>query len=554
MLPENEGFRGNLNLKRANTLVSISPEQQMEWVKCSLDPIYFIENHMKVVSKGKKVSFKLYDWQREVVLSYKNNNRTILGTCRQAGKSTTTVGFILWLILFSSEENPKTIAILANKADVAQEMVQRLQYAYEHVPLWMQQGIKQGGWNKTSIILENGSRVFSAATSRDSISGFTIDFLMIDEVAKIEDWKDFWTASSQTLANNPDAKIAMISTPFGLNHFHDFWEAANFKDAENQETRAKWNGYYPFKITWDMIPGRDEAWKQQTLADLGFDLQQFRQEQEVEFLGSSYTLLSGSSLEKMKAGLQEPVWYDDNLKKYENPIADHLYMLVADVSRGKGLDYSAFIVIDVTSLPFRQVCVYRSNVTTPIDYAQVIGHVAKAYNNAHCLIEINDIGSQVVDALFDDYEYENLFRTTTVGGRSGKRLTTSGDKSEPGIKTTLPTKNQGCYLLKLLVEQGRLEIVDRNTFNELAVFSKKNKSWEAEEGKTDDLSMCCVLFGWLSEQLYFKELTNIDTIEHLRDSDDDDIMEMIAPCFHAESLDNEPQDEWDFPANWLLKL
>lgn len=463
--------------------------------------------------------------------------------CIPTHNSTTTVGYILWLILFSSSDNPKTVAILANKADVAQEMILRIQYAYENIPIWLQQGIKAGGWNKTSITLENDSRVFSAATSRDSISGYTIDFLMIDEVAKIENWQEFWTATSQTLSNNPDAKMAMISTPFGINHFYDYWDGAN----------KGINGFVPFKICWWMIPGRTESWKQKTLADLNFDLQQFRQEHEVEFLGSSYTLISGYGLERVKSILKTPLWENDNLKKYAEPYPNHIYALVADVSRGKGLDHSAFSVFDITNLPFEQVCVFRSNTITPIDYAQTIAHIGKAYNDAHILVEINDIGGQIVDALFNDYEYENVFRTTTVGSRSGKRITTSSDKSEFGVRTTLPTKNQGCYLLKLLIEQNRLNIYDKTTFDEMTYFIKKKQSWEADTGKTDDLMMGLVLFGWLSEQTLFKEITNIDTIEHLRDENDDSIMEQILPCFNARSLENEPEDSNDLPANWLLR-
>lgn len=546
-----DGFRGNINLKRANVNIEWTPEMVEEWVRCSNDPIYFIETHMKVVSKNKKVPFKLYPWQREVILSYQNNSRTILATCRQAGKSTTTVGYILWLILFNSYT---TVAILANKGEVAQEMVQRLQFAYENIPQYLQQGIKQGGWNKTSITLENDSRVFSAATSKDSISGYAVNFLMIDEVAKIENWKDFWTATSQTISADPNAKIAMISTPFGLNHFYDFWEGAILKTHPQEERREKWNGYNPIKITWDMIPGRDEAWKQKTLGDLNFDLQQFRQEHEVEFLGSSYTLIGGSTLERMKNELADPIWQDERLKKYFDPIKDHIYAMTVDVSRGKGLDYSAFSVFDITKLPFKQVCTYRCNTITPIDYAQIVAHTGRAYNNAHIMVELNDLGYQVVDALFNDYEYENLFRTSKSGGRLGKKLTTASDKSEMGVTVTLPYKNQGCYLLKLLCEQNKLKIHDRETWNEISTFAKKNQTWAAEEGKNDDLVMGCVHFGWLSEQLLFKEITDIDTIEHLRDEDDDSIMDQILPCFSASSLENEPEDDGDLPKDWLLRV
>ena len=521
------------------------PRKLDKQIAISQRPTYTNERFIRTIEKVSSVDTKCItvDSDSHLYLCSKH--------CIPTHNSTITVSYILWLILFSSKESPKTVAILANKADVAQEMVQRLQFAYESIPIWLQQGIKQGGWNKTSVQLENGSRVFSAATSKDSISGFTVDFLMIDEVAKIEKWKDFWTATSQTLSNNPDAKMAMISTPFGMNHFWEFWDGA--QPLKGDGTPRETNGFVPFKITWHMVPGRDEAWKLKTLADLNFDIGQFRQEQEVEFLGSSGTLIAGWKLEQIRGTIKTPIWEDTFLRKYEDPIKDHIYTLIADVSRGKGLDHSAFSVFDVTVLPFRQVCTFRSNIITPIDYAQIIGHVGRAYNQAHILVEINDIGGQIVDALFNDYEYENIFRTTTGGaGRGGKRITTGSDKSELGVKTTLPTKNQGCYYLKLLLEQNKLDIVDKETYHELSTFSKKNQSWAAEPGKNDDLAMGLVLFGWLSEQMYFKEITNIDTIEHLRDKDDEEIMSDILPCF---SIQEEIQeDDGDLPVNWLLRV
>lgn len=535
------GFRGNPKLKKTNSMVEWTPDLVQEWMKCSEDPIYFIETYMKIISKGKLASFKLYEWQKDVILSYKNNTRTILASCRQGGKSTTTVGFILWFVLFHSF---KTVAILANKADVAQEMLVRIQFSYENLPSWLQQGIVSGGWNKTSITLENNSRVFSAATSKDSISGFTIDFLMVDEVSKIENWEEFWTASSMTLSNNPDAKLAMISTPLGLNHFYEFWDGAV----------NGVNGFNPIKVTWRMIPGRDEAWKQATLADLNFDQQKFEQEHEVEFIGSSGTLIAGWKLQQLKD--LHPLHRENGLSKYHSPIEGHIYVMVCDVSRGKGLDYSAFSVIDITTMPFEQVCTFRNNMITPTDYAEIIYHVGCTYNDAYILVEINDIGGQVSDILFNEYEYENLFRTEHAG-RAGKRVSFgSGNKTDLGIRTTQPVRNLGCSLIKLLIEQNKLNINDKDTINEFNTFSKKNNKYQAEPGKTDDLVIGLVLFAWLSDQSFFSELNNINTLSQLRDKTEGEIIDdMIAFGFYDDGTKemHEFDDITDYPTvNWEI--
>ena len=388
--------------------------------------------------------------------------------------------------------------------------------AYEALPHWLQSGIKY--WNKGSIELENGCKVIAAATSASAIRGKSISLLYIDETAFIEGWDEFSQSVLPTITSGKQTKILYTSTPNGLNFYYYLCEGA----------KDQTNGYAYVEVKWDRVPGRDEKWKQETLQMLNFDFQKFSQEFEVEFQGSSGTLISGAALKRLK--YQTPLKEDSTgLRVYENPIKDNNYTIICDVSRGKFQDYSAFSVIKISSMPYDQVCTFRSNEMTPLDYAEIIHRIAKAYNEATVLVEINDIGGQVADALHYDFEYENIVYTENSGSR-GKRIAGGfGASVDRGIRTTKTVKTIGCSMLKLLVEQTQLIINDKNTIEELSKFSKKGQSYEAEPGATDDLVMGLVLFAWMSDQQFFKELTDIETLQKLRDYSDEEIERNLTP-------------------------
>jgi hypothetical protein len=514
------GYKGNVLLKKTNQNIEWTPDLVQEYVRCQNDPIYFTENYMKIISINEGLtSFNLYGYQKEMVTSFKDNRYTIVTTARQAGKSTTTCAFILWYIIFHPD---KTVALLANKGDTAREILGRVQLAYQHLPKWLQQGVVE--WNKGSFVLENNSRVLAAATSASAIRGYTINLLFIDEAAFIDNWDEFFTSVYPTISSGSESKIILVSTPNGLNHFHATW--ANAEKGTN--------GYHPILVNWQAVPGRDEKWKADTLAGMNFDLEKFDQEYNCEFLGSSGTLIAGWKLKELVS--ENPILQKDGLTQFKAVEPNHVYMMVCDVSRGKGLDYSAFQLIDVTSMPYQQVGVYRNNAITPLDYADIIHRTAKAYNNASVLVEVNDIGEQVSTSLNYDFGYENVLFTENAG-RSGKRITTGfgGGSVDKGIRTTKIVKSIGCSILKLLVEQNQLIVNDVNTISELGTFSKKGTSYEAESGKHDDLVMCLVLFAWLSDQQYFKDYTNINTLMSLRDKTEDDIEQDLAPFGFVDS-------------------
>lgn len=510
-----EVFRGNPNLKRLGQPLNFTPEMVKEWIKCKEDPIYFGEKYFTIVTENGRETIQMRDYQKEFIESCVNHRHTVAEMARQSGKSTTITIFALWFVLFQKD---KTVAILANKADTAREILGRIQLAFELLPAWLQQGVKE--WNKGSFVLENGSRIIAAATSATSIRGYSIHALIIDEAAHIDNWDEFFTSVYPTISAGKKTKIILISTVFGLNHFFTITENA----------RKGKNDYRLIDVTWHKVPGRDEKWKEETLAGMNYDYEKFAQEFENEYLGSSGTLIAGWKLKELKMEVREPSHRHAGIYQYERPQRGRTYFLVADTSRGKGLDYSAFQILDVTEMPYKQVCVYRDNLISPVDYSEVIHRMAKTYNDAYCLIENNDIGGQVADVIYYDYDYENVIQTESAG-KAGKRISSGFGtaKTEKGVRTTKTVKNVGCSMIKMIIEQNQLILNDKMTVDELASFSRKGDSYCAEEGKTDDLTMCLVLFGWLTSQDFFKNTTDINTLGMLREKSEEEVMADLLP-------------------------
>lgn len=532
-----KGYLGNNLLKRIGHQQQWTPEQLQEMALCMMDPIYFAEKYIKIVHVDRGlIPLQMYDYQKEIATKIFNNRRVAVLTARQAGKTTTAVAIILHYIIFNEHKN---VGILSNKGEGSKEVLERVKLAYENLPKWMQHGIQE--WNKNSIELENGCKIYAGTTTSSSIRGKSIAFLYIDECAFVEGYDDFFASVYPTISSGEETKLLMTSTPNGLNHF--------FKICEGAKQGS--NGYQYTEVTWDLVPGRGEAWKQETLEALNFDQQKFSQEYECQFLGSSGTLIDGATLKYLQAAYREPIHSVQGLSVYEMPEKGRTYVCIADVSRGKGLDYSAFHIVDVTKMPYKQVVTYRNNLITPIDYADIIFRTTKSYNNAYILVEINDIGAQVSDTLHFDFEVETLLYTESAG-RSGKRISGGfGSNVDKGIRTTKQVKSVGCSILKLLVEQKQLVISDFNTINELSTFSRKGVSYEAEPGCHDDLVMGLVLFAWLSTQTFFKDITDINTMMRLREKSDEEIMDDLLPFGFTYDDIEEPQTYQPPPPTWL---
>lgn len=530
-----KGYNGNVNLKRKGTDVEFSQEMISEFLKCAKDPIYFSEKYIQIVHVDHGlIPIKMYDYQKEICTAITENRRVTVNTSRQAGKTTTAVAVILHYIIFNDF---KTVALLANKGDAAREILDRIKIAYEALPAWLQQGVIE--WNKGSVEFENGCKIIAGSTSSSAIRGKSISFLYIDETAFVENWDEFFASVFPTISSGNTTKILFTSTPNGLNHFYKTCVGA-------QEDR---NGYIYVEVPWNKVPGRDDKWKKETLAAMDFDQQKFSQEFECAFLGSSGTLIEGSKLKTMVD--LTPVAQTQTVKVYEQPQQGHVYCCIVDVSRGKGLDYSAFQIIDVTEMPYKQVCVYRDNNITPIDYAEIIYRSIERYNEAYTLIEVNDIGEQVSEVLHYEFEVDTLMFTESAG-RAGKRLSTGFSKnSDKGIRTTKNVKSIGCNMLKMLIEQDQLIINDFQTINELSTFSRRGNSYEAESGAHDDLVMCLVLFGWMTDQAFFKEVTDINTIDKLRSRNEEELMESLLPIGFNTYDEDILEEEQLGSARWL---
>lgn len=489
-------YLANPNLKRAHVPIEFTAEQVEEVIKCSQDVVYFIENYVKIINLDEGlVPFNMYPFQQDMANMITDNRFSVIKTCRQAGKTTTSAAVILWHVLFNESY---TIAILANKLSTAREILSRVQRAYENLPMWLQQGVIV--WNKTSIELENGSQIIASSTASSAIRGYSINFLYLDEFAfvprNIQD--DFFTSVYPTIISGTNTKVVITSTPNGFDLFYKIW----INSVENR------NEYSNFMVNWWDVPGRDEEWKQKTIANTSED--QFRQEFDAEFLGSANTLISPNILKILAFIDPKSKHYDGSLSIYEEPEDGRNYFLVADVSRGVGIDSSAFLVYDVTEMPYKVVAAYKNNLIEPILYPEIIYQVARSYREAFVMIEINDNGQQIADILHQDLEYENIVYTT-VKGRAGQVLGAGfAPNTQRGVRTTKQVKRLGCVNMKTMIEKQQIILNDFNVINELSTFIHKGNSYEAESGSHDDLVMCIVLLAWATTQTFFKELTDTD--------------------------------------------
>ena len=509
-----ENYLGNPLLKKANTAIEWTEEMMMEFLRCKEDPVYFAQNHVKIVSLDEGLTqFPPYDFQEKLINNFHENRFNICKMPRQTGKSTTVVSYLLHYAVFNDSVN---IGILANKAATARELLGRLQTAYENLPKWMQQGILN--WNKGSIELENGSKILAASTSASAVRGMSFNILFLDEFAFVPNHvaDSFFASVYPTITSGKSTKVIIVSTPHGMNHFYRMWH-----DAER-----KLNEYIPTDVHWSEVPGRDDKWKATTIKNTSEA--QFKVEFECEFLGSVDTLIAPSKLKSLI--YENPKKRNAGLDVYQDPVKDHDYIVTVDVARGVGEDYSAFIVADITEFPHKIVAKYRNNEIKPMLFPNVIYEISKSYNNAYILCEVNDVGDQVASIIQYDLEYQNLLMCS-MRGRAGQVVGQgfSGKKTQLGLKMSKTVKKVGSLNLKTLIEENKLLFCDYEIISELTTFISKKNSFEAEEGCNDDLAMCLVIYAWLVAQDYFKELTDQDVRKKLYEEQKNQIEQDMAP-------------------------
>jgi len=327
-----------------------------------------------------------------------------------------------------------------------------------------------------------------------------------------------------------------------MNMFYKLWH-----DAERRK-----NEYIPTEVHWSQVPGRDAKWKEQTIANTSEA--QFKVEFECEFLGSVDTLISPNTLRTM--AYEDPLDENKGLAIYEKVEKGHNYVITADVARGVSGDYSAFLVVDTTTIPYKVVARYRNNDVKPILFPNILVDVARNYNGAFILVEVNDVGGQVADIIQYDLEYDNLLMCA-MRGRAGQQVGQgfSGKKTQMGVKMSTAVKQVGCSNLKVLVEDSKLLIPDYECIAELTTFIQKGQSFQAEEGCNDDLAMCMVIFAWLAMQQYFKELNDTDVRARIYRDQREAIEQDMAPFgfvsdgFEEETFKDAQGDVWKVAEN-----
>jgi hypothetical protein len=495
-MADHQTYLGNPLLKGSHVQMEFTKEQLAEYIKCSEDPIYFAEKYMKIVTVDEGlVPLMLYDFQKDIMRSVFDNRFTICKIPRQSGKTTTLVSCILHLVLFNPDYKA---AILANKLKTATEIMDRVKIAYENLPKWLQQGVRE--WNKTSVTLENGSKIVCSSTSSSAVRGSAYNFLLLDEFAFVPDQiaEQFFASVYPTITSGKTSKTVIVSTPNGLNLFYKMWQ-----NAKNGKSEFK-----PVDAHWWQVPGRDDRFKETTIRNTSE--RQWLSEYECEFLGSQETLVKASKIAAL--AFTTPILEtEEGMTVYENPIKGHIYAATVDSSRSIGQDYNTMTVIDATTVPYKVVCKFRSN-TIPVPiFPEVIKQVGSKYNEAYVLVEINDTGQQVADILKDDLEYENVI-SISIKGKKGQRVGEGfgGARVYNGVKMSAQVKKVGCLILKEMIESDKLILNDFDIISELSTYILKAGSYEATEGYHDDLVATLVMFAWLTTQEYFKDLVNLD--------------------------------------------
>lgn len=518
----NNFYNGNPNIKKAGIPEQYTKEQIDEYIKCAQNPIYFIKKYVKIISLDEGlVFFDVWDFQEKMIDTFHKNRFVINLLPRQMGKTITVAAFLLHYSIFNPE---KSVGILANKAATAREILARMKRMIENLPFFLQPGIKE--YNKGSVEFGNGSVVMAAATSSDSIRGFSFNVVYLDEFAFVDGADEFYTSTYPVISSGRDTKVLITSTPNGMNLFHKIWT----------EAKLQQNDFVPIQVHWSENPNRDEQWKQTTLRNIGE--KRFAQEYECTFYGSSGTLIDGKKLAELTWA--KPIKETENLKVYESPRKGNSYVMTVDVSEGAGSDFTVINITDISDETYKQVAVWRSNRTSPLILPEILERLAIQYNNANVLIETNSVGAQVATMLYHEYEYENIIITKN---KNGENVISFNSSMDYGLRTTQKSKRIGCSNIKSLIENDLYIIQDYDTVAELQTFSKRGKSYEAEDGKHDDLVMSLVIFGWLASQDYFEDMSKVSMKEAILQRKMEIIDEDIVPIgFHddiAEAMEFE---------------
>lgn len=521
-------YMNNKKIKKAGVETAFTEEMKEEIFKCADDILYFAERYftIRTLDHG-KIKIPLRDYQKFWlrVSEFPEIRNRIWLACRQSAKSTTLTIEILHKMLFNEDYE---YVILANKGGTAREIFARVRMAYEQLPLWMQPGVVE--WNKGSVILDNDSRTFAAASSSDSIRGFSPNEVLLDEAAFVRNDEEFMASVYPTISSGTKSRITQISTPNGPRgiFYRDYMKAKDGKSS-----------YFSFKVPWFFVPGRDEEWKKKQIEDTSYI--QFRQEQDCDFLGTSDGLIDGESLERISNNVREPLILNDpelseeGFEFFDLAREDHTYLMTVDTAEGKGQDSSTFTVFDITKKPFEQVCTYGNNNINPLLFPYKIAKIAEMYNMAYVIVENNNAsGALVAQTLYNTVEYENTY------------CSNYDDVMGVGIRVSKSVKSLGCSALRTLAEKETLLIRSQRAFAELSNFKQgKNGSFNAAQGAHDDFVQNLWLFSWYTTTEDFQEILKGNLFHEVYREEIEDIENLKVTLPTGETMQTQQYDPFN---------
>lgn len=470
---EEQYYLGDKTLPTAQSRYEWTEEMSEAYERCKTDIAYFAENFFVIISAGKRIKIPLRDYQRKFLDDTMKHKRVLALQSRQSGKSTLMTVYALWLAIFFPDQS---IIICAHKGDTARMLFKRIKEAYKELPNWLKEPVIE--WNKSSMSLSNGSSIVTSNTTAEGPRGNSLSCLILDEFAFVapEIAQQFWTAVAPTLANNPDARMFVSSTPNGIgNLFHKLYD-----DAENGK-----NNFVIERVLWYDVPGRDEEWKKRTIRDDCFgDEEIFAQEYECKFLGASNSPFPQSTFDKIKNDISDPILRDMDgyLKIWQLPENDRVYVMGVDTSEGVGLDSSVVQVLDITDLNrIEQVACYENNRIDPTAFTEIVEQIAKMYGRPVMSVERNGCGGQVCDRLYIDKAYPHF---VCFGNDANK-------KSRAGVNSSQNTKGPAVTNMKYWLSDKKQVIIHDSAFlDSLYHFVRKpTGKWEAETNFHDDLEM-----------------------------------------------------------------
>ncbi len=454
------------------------------------DPIYFIKTYIKIQHpKDGTVPFDLFDYQEDMVRAYHQHRYSITLSARQTGKSTVAMAFLLWYACFNFD---KTILIASRANDHAMEMIMRIRFAYEQLPMWLKPGVQEDEWNKHNIGFDNGSRIMSTATSENAGRGYSISLLYLDEFAFVPPniQEEFWSSISPTLATG--GSCIMTSTPNGdMDLFAEIWRGANIPSTVPNSPLGH-NGFFPIRVYWDQPPGRDEVFKEEQIAKLGE--RKWMQEYECVFLSSEALLISSMWLANKTPEIEKvvPVKVIKDVVFFQEIRRGGTYLLGVDPATGSGNDYSVITLFEFPSL--RQVAEYRSNTMSTNDLYGVLKNILKYLQTLETMvyfsIENNGVGEGVI----------SLYEADETSPDNCEFVSEEG-KNKRGMTTTAKSKMKACVNLKEMIEKGNLHIMSKILLAELKAYVRNKGAYAAQPGATDDCIAAVLVVVRLIEEI-----------------------------------------------------